>query len=188
MPMNDRTVTQLLQELRGGDQQVMSMLVPRVYDSLRKLAGHMMRGERRDHTLQATAVVNECYMELVGMPIDWQDRAHFFAIAVRQMRRILVDYARAHRSQKRGGDQHKQTLDDVLIVEPELDADILDLDKALTCLSDFDDRKCKVVELHYFGGLTYDEIGEALEISAATVDRELRLAKAWLYRKLREKS
>ena len=182
--MNDKTVTQLLQDLRGGDEQAVGMLVPRVYDSLRKLAGHMMRGERQDHTLQATAIVNECYMELVDMEVNWQDRAHFFAIAARQMRRILVDYARARGSQKRGGDQHRQTLDDVLMIEPALDADIIDLDKALSRLSEFDDRKCQVVELHFLAGLTYDEIGEALSISAATVDRELRMAKAWLYREL----
>ena len=182
--MDERTVTQLLQDLRGGDPQAISMLVPRVYDSLRKLAGHMMRGERQDPTLQATAIVNECYLQLVDMKIDWQDRAHFFAIAARQMRRILVDYARARGSQKRGGDQHKQTMDDVLVIEPALDADILDLDTALTRLAEFDNRKCQVVELHFFAGLTYDEISEALAISAATVDRELRLAKAWLYREL----
>jgi len=182
--MNDRTVTQLLQDLRGGDPQAVDMLVPRVYDSLRKLAGRVIRGERQDHTLQATAIVHECYLELVDMLVDWQDRAHFFAIAARQMRRILVDYARARGSQKRGGDRHRQTLDDVLMTEPALDADILDLDEALTRLAEFDDRKCQVVELHFFAGLTYDEMSAALGISAATVDRELRMAKAWLYREL----
>ncbi len=182
--MNDQNVTQLLQDLRAGDQYAAEILVPKVYNSLNKLAGQLMRGERHDHTLQATAMVNECYLQLVDMPVEWQSRAHFFAIAVRQMRRILVDYARARRSQKRGGDQQRQTLDDVLIIAPELDVSILDLDKALSNLSEFDDRKSQVVELHFFGGLTYDEIAEALNISAATVDRELRLAKAWLYRKL----
>lgn len=182
--MNNKTVTQLLHDLRSGNEQALSVLVPKVYDSLHKLAGHMMRGERQDHTLQATAIVNECYLELVDMQVDWQDRAHFYAIAVRQMRRILVDYARAQRAEKRGGGQHKITLDDMLVVQPDLDVDILALNDALENFSSFDDRKCQVIELHYFGGLTYDEIAVVLDISSATVDRELRLAKAWLYREL----
>jgi len=180
----DKTVTKLLQELRGGNQQAADSLVPQVYDSLRRLAGRLMQGERSDHTLQATAVVNECYMELVDMPIDWKDRSHFFAIAARQMRRVLVDYARAHRSQKRGGDQHKQTLDEAMAIEPQIDIDIIELDDCLTVLAEFDSRKAQVIELHYFGGLTYEEMAAALEISEATVDRELRMAKAWLYREM----
>ena len=182
--MNNQTVTQLLQDLRSGNKNAADRLIPLVYQHLRKLAGKLAWGERNDHTLQATAIVNECYLDLVDMSVDWKDRAHFYAIAVRQMRHILVDYARARKSQKRGGDMQQQTFEDNLIVSPALNANILDLDKALKKLSQFDERKCQAVELHFFGGLTYDEISAALEISQATVDRELRLAKAWLYREL----
>lgn len=180
----DKTVTRLLQELRGGNQSAADELVPQVYDALRRLAGRLMKSERADHTLQATAIVNECYMELVDMPIDWQDRSHFFAIAARQMRRILVDYARAHRCQKRGGDQQKQDFEEAMIPQPVMDVDIIELDECLTRLAEFDSRKAQVIELHYFGGLTYDEMAAALDVSAATIDRELRMAKAWLFREM----
>jgi RNA polymerase sigma factor (TIGR02999 family) len=186
MSMNERTVTQLLHDLRGGDQFAVSELVPRIYGSLRKLAGQMMRRERVDHTLQATAIVNECYMDLVDMQVDWQDRAHFFAIAARQMRRILVDYARANRCQKRGGDQMQLTMDEIRFGANEIDPDIVDLDQALRDLAKFDERKSQIVELLFFGGLTYTEAAEVLGISEATVDRDLRLAKAWLSRELRQ--
>lgn len=177
-------MTQLLRHVRHGDPRALETLVPLIYDSLRKLATKMMHGERDNHTMQATAVVNECYLQLINMDVDWQDRGHFFAIASRQMRRYLVDYARAKNCKKRGGELKRQTLDDVLVVEPALDADILDLDTALSRLAEFDSRKCQAIELHYFGGLTHTEISQALDISPATVDRELRLAKAWLYREL----
>lgn len=182
--MENTNVTQLLRHVRHGDPRALETLVPLIYDSLRKLATKMMHGERDNHTMQATAVVNECYLQLINMDVDWQDRGHFFAIASRQMRRYLVDYARAKNCKKRGGELKRQTLDDVLVVEPALDADILDLDTALSRLAEFDSRKCQAIELHYFGGLTHTEISQALDISPATVDRELRLAKAWLYREL----
>lgn len=181
-----KSVTQLLQDWRGGSQQALDQLTPLVYEALRQLAERYMYGERSGHTLQATAVVHEAYLRLVDMEIDWQDRTHFFAIAARLMRRILVDHARTQRRAKRGGGATKLTLDEALVVAPESSSDLVDLDEALTQLAGFDERKAQVVELHFFGGLTYDETAAVLGISPATVDRELRLAKAWLYKELEQ--
>lgn len=178
------SVTQLLGAWRSGDEHALAELTPLVYSELRRLAGHYMRSERAGHTLQATAVVNEAFMRMVDMDVPWQDRAHFFAIAARSMRRILVDHAKAHRREKRGGKNTDLTLDEALVVSAEPDADLVNLDEALERLEALDERKAKVVELHYFGGLTYDEIAEAMEISAATVHRDLRMAKAWLQNEL----
>ncbi len=179
-----QSVTRLLQDWRGGDAEALDRLTPLVYDSLRRLAGRYMRGERADHTLQATAVVHEAYAQLVGMDVAWQDRAHFYALAARMMRRILVDYARAQRRAKRGGDLARITLAESQLAAQTGDLDLLALDDGLQRLAAFDERKARVVELHFFAGLNYDETAAALGISAATVDRDLRLAKAWLYREL----
>src|SRR5688572_17581073 len=170
-------VTQLLLEWRGGSQQALDVLMPVVYDELRRLAQHFMRGERPEHTLQATALVNEAYLRLVDMKVSWQDRAHFFAVAARLMRRMLVDHARAlHRAKREGGP--KVSLDDALEVSCKPASDLLALDEALAQLATFDQRKSEIVELHSFGGLSNDEVAEALGVSRATVQRELRYRKS----------
>lgn len=181
---NTVSVTRLLQDWRGGDAAALDRLTPLVYDSLRQLAKRHMRGERADHTLQATAVVHEAYAQLVEMEVAWQDRAHFYALAARMMRRILVDYARSQRRAKRGGDRERVTLAESQLAAGAADLDLLALDDGLQRLAAFDERKAQVVELHFFAGLNYDETAAALGISPATVDRDLRLAKAWLYREL----
>jgi RNA polymerase sigma factor (TIGR02999 family) len=177
-------VTTLLRAWRSGDETALDRMIPLVYGELRSIAARLMRGERPDHTLQATALVHEAYERLVGAEADWRDRSHFFAVAARQMRRILVDYARARRQQKRGGGKRPFSLDEGLAVSADANDGVIELHEALTRLTAVDDRKGKVVELHYFGGLTYDEAAEALGISAATVDRDLRFAKAWLQREI----
>ncbi len=177
-------VTRLLEQWRNGDENAVNELMPLLYDELRSLANRQMSGERVSHTLQATAVVNEAYLRLVGSDIPFQDRKHFFAVAARTMRRVLVDHAKGKNRQKRGSGQPKVTLEEAMILTPEPAFDLSNLDEALTRLEAQDERKAKIVELHFFGGLTYDEVAEALEISPATVHRELRLAKAWLYREL----
>ena len=186
MEESTKPVTRLLRDWRGGDEQALDRLMPLVYDELRRLAKGYLRSERSDHTLQGTALVNEAYMRLVDMDVTWQDRAHFFAVAARLMRRMLVDHARAHRREKRGGGERVLTLDEPLVASQERAPDLLALDEALTQLAAQDERKSQVVELHFFGGMTYDQTAEALSISPATVHRELRLAKAWLHRELRE--
>ena len=177
-------VTQLLLEWRAGNQQALDSLMPVVYDELRRLAQHYMRSESPEHTLQATALVNEAYLRLVDMKVSWQDRAHFFAVAARLMRRMLVDHARAqHRAKREGGP--KVSLDDALEVSCKPASDLLVLDEALTRLATLDQRKSEVIELHFFAGLSNEEVAEALGISRATVQRDLRMAKAWLKRELK---
>ena len=178
------SVTQLLGAWRAGDEHALEKLTPLVYNELRRLAGRYMQGERASHTLQATAVVNEAFLRMVDMEVPWQNRAHFFAIAARLMRRILVDYAKAHRREKRGGKFTDLTLDEGLVMSGEADPDLVNLDEALGRLEQVDERKANIIELHYFGGLTYDEISEALQVSPATVHRDLRMAKAWLQNEL----
>ncbi|MDP1571231.1 MAG: ECF-type sigma factor [Vicinamibacterales bacterium] len=174
------TATFLLRAWRGGDRAALDRLLPIVYDELSSLARHAMRAERAGHTLQTRALVHEVYVRLVDANVDWQDRAHFMAVASRTMRRVLVDHARARRRHKRGGDAVHLELDDVAVPIQPPSVDILALSDALDELAAFDARKSEIVELHYFGGLSYDETAEAVGLSAATVDRELRLAKAWL--------
>lgn len=181
-----KPVTELLRAWRDGDDRALDRLLPLVQDELHRLAQRCMRSERPDHTLQATALMHEAYLRLVDSDVTWQDRAHFFAVASQVMRRVLVDYARAASRQKRGGGQIRVTLDEGIVVSPERADDLLALDEALEALGHHDPRKARVVELHYFGGLTYDETAEAIGVSAATVDRDLRMAKAWLYRELTE--
>lgn len=178
-------VTQLLHEWRAGNGQALNRLLPLVHDSLQRLAGKYMRGEHAGHTLQATALVNEAFLQLIDAKVSWQDRSHFLAVAARTMRHILIDHARARHRDKRGGDAVQVTLHDTRIGSDESEADILDLENVLQRLHDIDARKADVVELSFYGGMTYDEIGEALQISPATVDRELRFAKAWLLRELK---
>jgi RNA polymerase sigma factor (TIGR02999 family) len=181
---DDKLVTQLLFDWRAGNQQALEELMPMVYDTLRQLAGRYMRNEKQNHTLQATAIVNEAYMKLADVDVPWADRAHFIAIAAKAMRRILVDHARQKNRQKRGGDVSMVTLYDSRIQGMDDNIDVIELEEALEKLAVFDERKAKAIELLFFGGLTYDEIAEVLGVSAATVDRELRFAKAWLYSNL----
>jgi len=158
--------------------------MPVVYEQLRKLAARCLRAERPDHTLRATALVNEAYLRLVDADVDWQDRVHFFAVSARLLRRILVDHAKANHRKKRGGGAEKVTLDEALLVGPQATAGIVELDEALQRLAAHDQRKSELIELLCFGGLTYDEAATALKISPATVHRELKMAKAWLHREL----
>jgi RNA polymerase sigma factor (TIGR02999 family) len=178
-------VTALLIAWRNGDQSALARLLPLVYGELHALAGRYMRGERDDHTLQTTALMHEAYLRLCGADVTWEGRAHFLAVAAQAMRRILVDHARARSRAKRGGGDTPVTLDDALAPRAERPDELLALDEALVRLAALDERKARAVELHYFGGLTYDETAAALAVSTATVDRELRLAKAWLYKELR---
>jgi len=164
-------------------------LTPLVYEELRHLAHHFMEGQRPDHTLQTTALVNEAYLRLAGQTNPhWQNRAHFFAVAARAMRQILVSYARGQRSQKRGGGALKVELDEVAVVSPEESKEIVDLHEALERLTTLDSRKAQVVELKYFGGLNYDEMAEVLKISPVTVRRDWEFAKVWLYTELHNTS
>src|SRR5260370_20277552 len=178
-------VTQLLQEWSQGDDSALAELTPLVYEELRRLAHHYMEGERPDHTLQTTALVNEAYLRLADQTNpNWQSRVHFCAVAARAMRQIVVDYARSYRSQKRGGGALKIELDEAAIVSPEESRAIVDLHEALERLSTLDSRKAQVVELKYFGGLNHDEIAEVLKTSTMTVRRDWIFAKAWLHNEL----
>ncbi|MEM6702093.1 MAG: ECF-type sigma factor [Acidobacteriota bacterium] len=181
--MTEEPLTVLLMQWRKGDEDALEKLVPAVYGELRRLASYHMRGERQEHTLQPTAVVNEALLKLIDMEVDWTDRAHFMAVASRQMRRLLVDYARARRRHKRDGGV-RVTLDDSVGFEDDGSVDMVDVDNAMNALKELDERKARLVELHYFGGLTYRELAEVTSVSEATVHRELRLAKAWLRREL----
>lgn len=178
-------ITQLLVDWREGDEVALTQLTPLVYEDLRRLAHHYMSGQRADHTLQTTALVNEAYLRLADQTNpSWQNRAHFVAVAARAMRQILINYAKSYRSQKRGGRAQKVELDEAALVTPEQSQEIIDLHEALERLAALDARKAEVVELKYFGGLNYDEIAEVLKISAITVRRDWEFAKAWLYSEL----
>src|SRR5436190_13029780 len=178
-------VTQLLEQWSHGDDAALAELTPLVYKELRRLAHRHMGGERPDHTLQTTALVNEAYLRLAGQSNPrWQNRAHFFAVAARAMRRILVSYARSQRSQKRGGGAFKIELDEAAILSPEQSQEIVDLHEALERLETLDSRKAQVVELKFFGGLNYEEIAEVLKIARMTVRRDWEFAKLWLYTEL----
>jgi RNA polymerase sigma-70 factor (ECF subfamily) len=177
-------VTRLLVAWREGDREALDKLAPLVYHELRRLARRHMANERAGHTLQATALVNEAYLRLVEVTrVQWQDRAHFFAMAARQMRRILVDSARERRYQKRGGGAQKVTLDEQLLVGGP-GPDLVALDDALQALEKIDQRKSKVVEMRFFGGLSLEDTAAALGVSPDTVTRDWKLAKAWLMREL----
>jgi RNA polymerase sigma factor (TIGR02999 family) len=184
MAPDQQAVTRLLKQWGEGDKQALDQLMPLVYDQLRSLAGRCLASGRPEHTLRATALVNEAYVRLVHSDLTFNDRVHFFAVAARLLRHILVDHARGLNRQKRGAGAEKLTLDEAVLVSPETPSGILDLDEALSRLADLDKRKAEVIELLFFGGLTYDEVAAALQISAATVHRELRMAKAWLHKEL----
>ena len=179
---DDHDITRLLSELSHGDPQAASKLIPVVYDELRHLAAGYMRRERPDHTLQPTALVHEAYVKLLAQrSVDWQGRAHFFGVAAQLMRRILIDHARGHLRQKRGGEQRKVSLDEALVFSEQQSAEILAVDESLKRLEKVDPRQARVVELRFFGGLNIEETAEVLKISAKTVKRDWSVARAWLY-------
>jgi RNA polymerase sigma factor (TIGR02999 family) len=180
-----RAVTQLLRAWTGGSDQALEALLPLVEGELRRLARGYLAGERKDHTLQTTALVNEAFVRLVdARSIPWQGRAHFLGIAARLMRRVLVDHARTRGYRKRGGDLQRVSLDEAMVVSRDLDVNLLALDRALDRLAEADPRKVRVIEMRFFGGLTVEETAEALQVSTDTVKRDWRLAKLWLLRDL----
>jgi RNA polymerase sigma factor (TIGR02999 family) len=178
-------ITQLLLQWRGGDESALDRLMPLVYEELRRLARQCMRRERVGHTLQTTALVNEAYLRMVNSSqVEWHDRAHFFAIAAQLMRRVLVDEARKRHYQKRGGDFTRIELDETVLAADQREFDLLALDEALDRLAEFAPRKCRVVEMRFFGGLSINETGTVLGVSTDIVKREWRTAKLWLLREL----
>jgi len=184
-----RDVTQLLFDWNNGDQQALDKLMPLVYDELRRLAASHLRRERRNHTLQTAALVNEAYLRLIDQTrANWQNRSQFFGVAAQMMRRILVDHARDHQTAKRGGGAPKLSLEEVIGASDEKsgekDVDLIALDDALKDLAVFDPRQSRIVELRFFGGLELDEVAEAIGVSVSTVKREWNMAKAWLFNQL----
>jgi RNA polymerase sigma factor (TIGR02999 family) len=178
-------VTQLLQAWGQGEKAALEKLIPLVYKDLRRRAHYCMGRERPGHTLQTTALIHEAYLRLAGSkPVSWENRAHFFGIAARVMRQVLVDHARSRRYLKRGGGAQRVSLDEGLFVHPGLRRDLVTLDEALTALAQCDERKARVVELRFFGGLSVDEAAEVLKVSPETVKRDWRLARAWLFREM----
>lgn len=173
-------ITQLLNRWAGGDDGARDAVAPLIYDELKRIARNVFRGESARQTLQPTALVHEAYEKLVGVDVEWQDRGHFFALAARMMRRLLVNHANSRVAQKRGGGALRVTLNDAVHGVPDAEEDVLALDEALNRLAEQDARKATVLELHYFGGLTQPEIGDVLETSESTVRREFKLARIWL--------
>ncbi len=184
----DAQVTVLLQRWRDGDTRALDELTPLVYDQLRQIAARQLAGERQDHTLNATAVVHEAYLRLLGDDTPWQNRAHFLAVAAREMKRVLIDHARTRNRQKRGGEWQKVTLDGQDVAAQAATIDILAVADALDELEKLDPRKAEVVDLMMFGGLTAPEAGEVMQISEATLHREWKMARAWLHHALKPKS
>lgn len=184
-PAGPQEVTQLLADWSHGDQAALEKLTPLVYAELRRLAHHYMEGQRADHTLQTTALVNEAYLRLADQTTaNFTNRSHFFAVAAKAMRQILVNHAKACQRQKRGAGASKLELNEAAMILPEQPRAILDLNDALERLAILDSRKAQVVELRYFGGLKEDEIADVLKISAVTVRRDWVFARAWLYSEL----
>lgn len=183
----DPRITRLLLEWKEGEEEALDELLPLVYAELRRLASHALRQESHGHTLRTTALVHEAYLRLVGADVEWAGQRHFMRVAARAMRRVLVDHARKRKSRKRGGGTPPLGLDTLEGVLPAASRpdDVIDLDEALERLTALEERKGRAVELHYFGGLSYDEIADTLDVSPATVHRDLRMARAWLYKELR---
>lgn len=177
-------ITRLLHDWRGGSEQARDALMPLVYDVLHRLANQQFSRERSDHTLQPTALVHEAFLNLDGSSVDWQDRNHFYAVAARMMRRVLVDHARGRSRSKRGGDRIRVDLATADIRSPAPEADLLVLDEALTRLAEHSERTVRILELAYFGGLTREAVADVLGISSRTVDRDLKLGRAWLRNQL----
>jgi RNA polymerase sigma factor (TIGR02999 family) len=181
-------ITQLLNQWVDGDEDALSSVTPLIYDELKTMAQRLFSRESSAHTLQPTALVHEAYEKLIDVDAQWQSRAHFYALAARMMRRLLVNHAKSRRAEKRGGDALHVTLHEELNAGHSPDEDILELDAALAGLAGNDERKSAVLELHYFGGLTHEETALALDISESTVRRELRVAKIWLRKALKSGS
>ena len=185
MSVSPGEVTQLLLSWSEGDEGAFDRLIPLVYAELRKIARRHMAGERQDHTLQTSALINEAYLRLVDQQdVAWQNRAHFFAVAAQVMRNILIDHARRNRGLKRGGGVHRVPIEEALIMSEERARELVALDDALKALASFDARKSRIVELRYFGGLSIEETAEILKVSRVTVTREWRAARAWLHREV----
>lgn len=176
-------ITQMLIEMTDGNTEVVNQILPLIYSELRKLASSYLRRERADHTLQPTALVNEAYLKLIDQKkVVWQNRAHFFGIAAQVMRRILLDHARKHTAEKRGGEAEVLPLEEeILVVSHEKSAELIALDEALENLAKMDEQKARIVELRYFGGLSIEETAEVMGVSVPTINRQWRMAKAWLY-------
>jgi RNA polymerase sigma factor (TIGR02999 family) len=184
-PSTRQEVTQLLGEWSGGDEGALEKLIPLVQPELHRLAHHYMSRERAGHTLQTTALLNEAYLQLTDKTQPrWQNRTHFMAVAAQLMRRIMVDHARARHALKRGAGAIRVTLDETALVTEERAEELLALDEALEKLAEFDRRRCEIVEMRYFGGLTVEEIADVLKVHPNTVMRDWRAAKAWLYAEL----
>ena len=184
-PTPSQSVTEMLRAWANGDQSALDELTPLVYDKLHRLAHYHMSREQYGHTLQTTALINEVYLRLVDFQgVRWQDRAHFFAVSAQLMRRILVDFARSRISQKRGCGVFPVSLDQAALVSAEADNDVVALDDALKALASVDERKSKIVELRFFGGLSIDETAEVLHVSSDTVLRDWKFAKSWLLREI----
>jgi RNA polymerase sigma factor (TIGR02999 family) len=182
-------ITRLLADWSKGDRQALEKLTPLVYDELRRLAARYLRQERAGHTLQSTALVHEAYLKLVGQNnVRWQNRAHFFGIAAQMIRRILVDYARARKADKRGAGAERLSLDEAIALPGSPDLDLVALDDALDGLSQIDARQSRLVELRFFAGLTLEETAEVMQMSVATAKRDWVSAKAWLSREIRRQS
>jgi RNA polymerase sigma factor (TIGR02999 family) len=185
---NPNEITPLLLRWSEGDQTALDLLLPVVYQELRQLAQSYLRRERADHTLQPTALINEAYLRLIKQDFpEWQSRRHFFGVAANLMRQILVEHARAHAADKRGGGAQKYALDEALTFADDKAAELVALDDALIALAKFDERKVRIIELRYFGGLSLEETAAALELSTATINHEARLARAWLRREMEGK-
>jgi RNA polymerase sigma factor (TIGR02999 family) len=182
----DSEITQMLLEMTDGNKDVVGQILPHIYDELRRLAGSYLRRERSDHTLQPTALVHEAYMKLIDQNrVKWQNRAHFFGIAAQVMRRILMDHARKHTAEKRGGDAELLPLEEeILVVSHDKSSELVALDDALNELARLDPDKAKIVELRYFGGLSIEETAEVMEVSVPTINRHWKMAKAWLHSEL----
>ena len=171
----------------NGDQEALSRLIPLVYQELHRMAARYMRRERPGNTLQTSALVNEAYLKLVDQKnVQWQNRAHFFGVASQLMRRILVDHARKHGRIKRGGAMQKLSLDETAIMSPDRAAEFIALDDALTCLTELDPYKSRIVEMKFFGGLNFEEVAEVEKVSPRTIRREWRKAKAWLHQEMQK--
>src|SRR5262245_52508504 len=184
---SSHSVTKLLVTWRQGDPAALEKLIPLVYQKLRRLARRYMAGQRPDHTLQATALVNEVYVRLIDcQQVNWQDRAHFFAVSAQAMRRVLVEFARSGRYQKRGGGALKTSLDEGLVIAPQRGPDLVALDDALQTFASSFPRQSRVVELRFFGVLSVEETADVLQVSAITVMRDWQLAKSWLARELKK--
>ena len=180
-------LTDLLLDWRRGDESALARLTPLVYDELRRIAHRYVQRERSGHTLQTTALVHEAYLRLAGdQRIEWQDRAHFFAVSAQVMRHILIDHARRRRYVKHGGDAPHVSLTDSNAMTPQRANELVSLDEALEELAKLDERKSRVVELRYFGGLSLEETAEVIEVSVMTVRRDWRAAKAWLFRRMKD--